>query len=69
MGRLGAAKPGFIILISAILGLFVAAIQQVAFDNEYILHIYFTAAELPGLQILTIILALLMGSVLAALSS
>ena len=62
-------KAGFIILICGILGLFVAAIQQIAFDNEYILHIYFEAAELPGLQIITIILALLMGCVLAALSS
>lgn len=66
---LGSAKPGFIILICGLLGLFVAAIQQVAFDSQYILHIYFEAAELPGLQILTIILALLMGCVLAALTS
>jgi len=66
---LGSAKPGFIILICGILGLFVAAIQQIALDNEWILHIYFSASELIGLQIITIILALLMGCVLAAISS
>lgn len=62
-------KPGFIILVCGILGLFVAAIQQILFDNEWLFHIYFTAAELPGLQIVTIILALLIGCVLAALTS
>lgn len=66
---LGSAKPGIVILICGILGLFVAAIEQLAYDNEWMLSIYFEASEIPGMQILTIILFLLCGGVLAALSS
>jgi len=66
---LGSAKPGIIILISGILGLFVAAIEQLAFDNEWMLHIYFEASEIPGMQILSIVLFLLVGCVLAAITS
>lgn len=66
---LGSAKPGIIILICGILGVFVAAIEQLAYDNEWILHIYFEASEIPGMQILTIICFLLIGGVLAAISS
>lgn len=47
----------------------VAAIEQLAYDNEWMLHIYFEASEIPGMQILTIIVFLLMEGVLAALSS
>jgi len=63
------AKPGLIILICGILGLFMAAIEQLAYDSEYIFHLYVGATELPGLQILTIILFLLAGGALAAISS
>ena len=63
------AKPGLIILICGILGLFLAAIEQIAFDQEYIFHLYVEAAELPGLQILTIIVFLLAGGTLAAVTS
>lgn len=66
---LGSAKPGIIILICGILGLFVAAIEQLAYDNQWMLSIYFEASEIPGLQILSIILFLLIGGVLAAISS
>lgn len=63
------AKPGFIIFVMGILGLLLAAIEQLAFDNEWIFHLYLEAAELPGLQILTIIIFLLAGGVLAAVTS
>lgn len=63
------AKPGIIILICGILGLILAAIEQIAFDQEYIFHLYVEAAELPGLQILTIIVFLLAGGALAAITS
>ena len=63
------AKPGLIILLMGILGLFVAAVEQMAFDQEYIFHLYLEAAEMPGLQIVTIIIFLLAGGVLAAVSS
>lgn len=63
------AKPGLIILICGILGLFVAACEQLAYDNEFIFHLYLEAAEMPGLQIITILIFLLAGGVLAAISS
>ena len=63
------AKPGLIILICGILGLFLAAIEQIAYDNEFIFHLYVEAAEMPGLQILTIIVFLLAGGALAAVTS
>jgi len=46
-----------------------AAIEQLAYDSEYIFHLYVSSAELPGLQILTIVLFLLAGGALAAISS
>jgi len=64
-----AAKPGLIVFVCGILGLIMAAIEQLAYDNEFIFHLYVEAAELPGLQILTIIIFLLAGGVLAAVSS
>ena len=39
MSKLGAATPGIIILVMGILGLFVAAAEQIAFDNEFIFHL------------------------------
>lgn len=64
------AVPGLIILVCGILGLLVAAIEQLAYDNSYLLDQYLTeAAQLPGLQILTIIAFLLCGCALAAISS
>lgn len=66
----GSAKPGFIILVSGILGFLLAIIEQLAYDNGYFLDEFITdSAMLPGLQILTIIIFLLAGAVLAALSS
>lgn len=67
MGR--SSTPGLIIFVCGILGLALAAIEQLAFENEWLLHLYVEAAELPGLQILTVIVFLLAGGCLAALSS
>lgn len=61
--------PGFIILGFGILGLLIAAVQQIAYDNEYVLHLYVEASEVPGLQVVTIVVFLLAGGILAALSS
>lgn len=66
---LGSAKPGIIIFVFGILGLIVAAIEQVAHDNSWVLDIYLEAAALPGLQIMTIVLFLICGGIVAALSS
>jgi len=68
MGR-NSAIPGLIVLVCGILGFLVAIVEKVAYDNEWILNQYITEAEmLPGLQILTIVIWLLAGGVLAALS-
>jgi len=69
MGIGGSAKPGLIIFVCGLLGLFLAAIEQLAYESEFIFHLYVEAAELPGLQILTIIVFLLAGCVLAAVTS
>lgn len=64
------AKPGLIIFVCGILGLLVAAVEQLAYENGYILEKFVTeAAMLPGLQIVTILVFLLAGCVLAALTS
>jgi hypothetical protein len=64
------AKPGMIILVCGLLGLIMAAIEQVAYDNEWVLTVYITdASQLPGFQIITIVLFLLIGAVIAALTS
>lgn len=68
MGK-NSAKPGIIVFVMLILGLIVAAVFQVAFDNEWILHLYVMESELPGLQIMTIVLFGLAGGIVAALSS
>jgi hypothetical protein len=64
------AKPGLIILVCGILGLIMAAIEQLAYDSEYFITIYITDISLlPGFQIATIVLFLLIGAVIAALTS
>ena len=71
MGRASnSAKPGIIILLSGILGLFVAAIEQLAYDNNWVIDLYMeSAAQVVGLQILTIVLFMICGGVLAAITS
>jgi hypothetical protein len=47
----------------------VAAIEQLAYDNGWIVSIYLEAAEVPGMQILSILAFLILGCILAALTS
>lgn len=69
MGRSNAV-PGLIVFVSGILGFFIAVIEQLAYENGYLLDQYLTeSAELPGLQILTIVVFLLAGCALAAVTS
>lgn len=69
MGGWESAKPGFIILICGILGTIISIIEQLAYDNGYLLDSYVTGSDmLVGLQVLTIIIFLLAGGVLAAIS-
>lgn len=62
------ATPGIIIFVCGIMGFLLAVIEQVAFDNEWIFHLYMEAEDLPGLQIITIVIWLIIGGVLAALT-
>jgi len=68
-GKLGAAAPGIIILVMGILGLFLAAAEQIAYDNDFIINLYMEATEIPALQIVTIVLFLICGGILAAMNS
>lgn len=64
-----AARAGGIVLVFGILGFLLALIEQMAYDSGYLLNLYITdAAQLPGLQIITIIIGLLFGAVFAALT-
>lgn len=63
-----AVKAFFIIVVCGVIGMILAYIEQIMFENEYVLHLYLdSAAELPGLQIVSIIIWLLFGCVLAAM--
>ena len=60
----------FIVFVFAIIGFIMALIEQMAYDNSYILNQYITSASmLQGLEIITIVVALLVGSVIAAASN
>jgi len=64
------AKPGLIIFVAGILGLLIAAIEQLSYDNGYLLNEYFTeSAQLISFQIITIVAFLIFGGCLAAITS
>lgn len=63
------AIPALIIVAAGVLGLFFAAIEQIAFDNSWMLHLYVLESELPGLQIMTILLFMIVGAILAAINT
>ena len=70
MGKHNSAKPGFIILVCGIMGVILAALMQLAYENEWLLDLYLSSTdELLGLQIIFIILFLMIGAILGALSS
>jgi len=69
VGKSNAGLPALILFVFGIIGLLVAAVQQMAYDNEFILHLYVEAAEVPGLQIITIVMFLIFGTIAAALFS
>lgn len=61
-----AGNAGLIVLVFGIVGMIMAYIESVAYTDGYILDLYLTAESLPGFMIITVILALLIGGVLAA---
>ena len=57
----------FIVFITAIMGFLLAVIEQMAYDNGYVINSYIVGVGmLYGLEILTIVMALLIGCVIAA---
>ena len=69
MGKLNSGLPALILFVFGVVGLLVAAVEQIAFDNEFVLHLYLEVAEVPGLQIITIVMFLIFGAIAAALFS
>jgi len=64
-----AGNAGLIVLVFGIIGMIMAYIESVAYADGYLLNLYLTdASQLPGLMIITIILFLLMGGVVAAVT-
>jgi len=62
-----AYRGPFIVFVSGLLGFFMAIIENMAYTNNQILNVYLSSASmLQGLQILTIVVALLVGCVIAA---
>lgn len=68
MGR-NSATPALIMFVMGIIGLLAAAVEQIAYDQEFVITKAVEAGELPGLQIITIVMFLIFGAVLAALNS
>jgi hypothetical protein len=64
-----AAKMGFIVLVFGIIGMVLALIESMLYDNEYLITAMISSqAELQGLMVVTIIISLLLGSVFAVLT-
>jgi len=63
-------RAGVIVLFFGLLGMIMAFIEQYLVENSYVLDEFIAdSITLPDLQIVTIIFALLVGTVLAALTS
>ena len=68
MGR-SSGVPGLIVIICGFIGFLQAAIVYLLYEAEWMIHLYITdAADLPGLMGLIILIWLIFGAVLAAIS-
>ena len=68
MGR-NSGTPALILFVFGILGLLAAAVEQIAYDQNFVITKAVEAGELPGLQIITIVMFLIFGAIAAALYS
>lgn len=60
-------KAGFIVFTCSLMGLLMAVIEQMAYDNGYLIDQFLTSASMvQGLEVLTIVVAILVGCVIAA---
>lgn len=68
MGR-NSGVPGLIIIVCGFIGFLLAAVEYILYEAQWMVHLYITdASDLPGLMGLTILIWLIMGAVLAAIS-
>ena len=68
MGR-NSGTPALILFVFGILGLLAAAVEQIAYNQNFVITKAVEAGELPGLQIITIVMFLIFGAIAAALYS
>jgi len=68
MGR-NSGTPALVLFVFGILGLLAAAVEQIAYDQNFVITKAVEAGELPGLQIITIVMFLIFGAIAAALYS
>jgi len=70
MGLSKDVKPGVIIMLAGFLGIILAGIEKYMVDREYLLHhVVAGGVGLVEIQVATIILILLIGAVLAIITS
>ena len=63
-------KAALIVMAFAILGLIICLFVQLLYEEEMIVHLYITeAAMLTALQVIILLIFILLGIVIAALSS
>jgi NADH:ubiquinone oxidoreductase subunit 5 (subunit L)/multisubunit Na+/H+ antiporter MnhA subunit len=63
-------KAALIVFAFAILGLIIAMILQVLYDEQLLIHQAITqSSQLPALQIVVVLLCIMIGIVLAAITS
>ena len=63
-------RAGFIVFVCSIMGLLMAVIEQMAYQNGFLVDQFLlTASMVTGLEILTIVVAMLVGCVIAAATS
>lgn len=63
-------RAALIVLAFAILGLIICLMIELAYEQQMIVHLYITEAEmLPALQVLILLIFFMLGIVMAALMS
>ena len=63
-------SAGLIVFAFSMLGLIIAMILQVLYEEKYLIHLAITqSSQLPALQIVVVLLCIMIGIVLAVLSS
>jgi len=60
-------RPALTVFVCSIIGFIIAALEYMLYENEYVIHYYATTSEeITGLMIVTVLLWMIMGGLLAA---